>query len=399
MTDQQRRVEAVFQDLFGRPPCLAAAAPGRVNLIGEHVDYCDGFVLPMAIERETLIVAAPRPVVAGEPVARVHSTAFDETVELPLVPGGGPNAKTPGWSRYVAGVIAGFLDRGATIPPFDAVVDSTVPLGGGLSSSASLEVATATLLAALAGHSIAAMDLALLCQRAEHEFAGVPCGVMDQCAIALAKQDHLLLLDCRSLDAVQVPFARPDLTVLVTNSNVRHALGDGAYAARRADCERAAAILGVSSLREATLVQVEASRGELRDRGFRRARHVVTEIARTQAAAAAIKHGRWDDMGELMAESHASLRDDFEVSCPELDLLVELAAGERGVIGTRMTGGGFGGCTVTLVEAVLAEAVMAAVARGYQLETGRDATMFTTRPAAGVRLVPRGTGVTPAAIF
>ena len=131
MTDQQRRVEAVFQDLFGRPPCLAAAAPGRVNLIGEHVDYCDGFVLPMAIERETLIVAAPRPVVAGEPVARVHSTAFDETVELPLVPGGGPNAKTPGWSRYVAGVIAGFLDRGATIPPFDAVVDSTVPLGGG----------------------------------------------------------------------------------------------------------------------------------------------------------------------------------------------------------------------------------------------------------------------------
>jgi galactokinase len=392
MTNQQQRVDAVFRDLFGRPPVVAAAAPGRVNLIGEHVDYCGGFVLPMAIERETVIAAAPRPVVAGEPVARVHSTAFQETVELPLVSCGGPNAETPSWSRYVAGVIAGFLDRGATIPSFDAVVDSTVPLGGGLSSSASLEVATATLLAALADHSIAAMDLALLCQRAEHAFAGVPCGVMDQCAIALAKQDHLLLLDCRSLDAVQVPFARPDLTVLVTNSNVRHALDDGGYATRRADCERAAAILGVSSLREATLVQVETFRGKLDDRGFRRARHVVTEIARTQAAAAALKHGRWDALGELMAESHASLRDDFEVSCPELDLLVDLAAGEPGVIGTRMTGGGFGGCTVTLVEAARAEAVMAAVARGYQLRTGRDATMFTTRPAAGARMVPRGGG-------
>jgi galactokinase len=387
MTNQQQRVDAVFRERFGRPSVLAAAAPGRVNLIGEHVDYCGGFVLPMAIERETVIVAAPRPVAGGAPVARVHSTAFQETVELPLVPGEGPAAETPGWSRNVAGVIAGFLDRGAMIPSFDAVIDSTVPLGGGLSSSASLEVATATLLAALADHAISPLDLAVLCQRAEHDFAGVPCGVMDQCASVLAKHDHLLLLDCRSLDVVQVPFHRHDLLVLVTNSNVRHSLDDGGYAARRADCERAAAILGVASLREATLVQVEASRGELGDRGFRRARHVVTEIARTQAAATAITHGRWDEMGELMAESHRSLRDDFEVSCPELDLLVELAASERGVIGTRMTGGGFGGCTVTLVEAARAEAVMAAVTQRYRLETGRDCTMFTTRPAAGARLV------------
>jgi len=387
MTDQQQRVDAVFRDRFGRSPVVAAAAPGRVNLIGEHVDYCGGFVLPMAIERETLIVAAPRPVAGGAPVARVHSTAFQETVELPLVPGGGVPVEAPGWSRYGAGVIAGFLDRGATIPPFDAVVDSTVPLGGGLSSSASLEVATATLLAALAGHAIKAMDLALLCQRAEHNFAGVPCGVMDQCASALCTRDHLLLLDCRSLDSVQVPFHRPDLLVLVTNSNVRHSLDDGGYAARRADCERAAAILGVASLREATAARVDAARGALGEICFRRARHVVTEIARTQAAATALTHGRWDALGALMAESHASLRDDFEVSCPELDLLVELAANERGVIGTRMTGGGFGGCTVTLVEAARAEAVMTAVRRGYRLETGRDCTPFTTRPAAGARLL------------
>jgi galactokinase len=387
MTNQQQRVDAAFRERFGRPPVLAAAAPGRVKLIGEHVDYCGGFVLPMAIERETVMAAAPRPMAGNAPVARVHSTAFQETVELPLVPGGSLPSDTPGWSLYVAGVIAGFLDRGATIPSFDAVIDSTVPLGGGLSSSASLEVATATLLAALADHAISPLDLAVLCQRAEHDFAGVPCGVMDQCASVLATPDHLLLLDCRSLDVVQVPFHRHDLLVLVTNSNVRHSLDDGGYAARRADCERAAAILGVASLREATLVQVEASRGELGDRGFRRARHVVTEIARTQAAATAITHGRWDEMGKLMAESHRSLRDDFEVSCPELDLLVELAASDRGVIGTRMTGGGFGGCTVTLVEAARAEAVIAAVTQGYRLETGRECTPFTTRPAAGARLV------------
>jgi len=380
-------VEAVFHDLFGRPPVLAARAPGRVNLIGEHVDYCGGFVLPMAIERETVMAAAPRTAVAGPAVARVHSTAFQETVELPLVPAHAVPMELRGWARYVEGVITGFLDRGATIPPFDAVVDSTVPLGGGLSSSASLEVATATLVAALAGHAIAAMDLVLLCQRAEHEFAGVPCGVMDQCASALCTADHLLLLDCRSLDTVQVPFARPDVAVLVINSNVRHALDDGGYAARRADCQRAAALLGVTSLREATLAQVEAARGGLGDRGFRRARHVVTEIARTTAAAGALTHGRWDALGALMAESHASLRDDCEVSCPELDLLVKLAAGESGVIGTRMTGGGFGGCTVTLVEAARLDAVMAAVSQGYRRATGRDCTMFTTRPAAGARLV------------
>jgi len=245
----------------------------------------------------------------------------------------------------------------------------------------------ATLVAALAGHAIGPLEVALLCQRAEHEFAGVPCGVMDQCASILCIRDHLLLLDCRSLAVVQVPFQRPDLLLLVTNSNVRHALNDGGYAARRADCQRAAAILGVPSLREATLAEVEASRDALGETVFRRARHVVTEIARTLDTAAALASDRWDELGELMAASHASLRDDYEVSCPELDLLVELAAAQTGVIGTRMTGGGFGGCTVTLVEADRADAVKGAVARGYRQGTGRECAMFTTRPAAGARLV------------
>ena len=387
MTHQQRRADAVFREQFGRPSLLAATAPGRVNLIGEHVDYCDGFVLPMAIERETVVVAAPRSVVGGEPIARLYSTAYRETVDVPLVPTAHWRPEGGGWASYVAGVIAGFLDRGATIPAFDAVVDSTVPLGGGLSSSASLEVALATLVAAVAGHAIGPLELAMLCQRAEHEFAGVPCGVMDQCASVLCIRDHLLLLDCRSLACVQVPFQRPDLLVLVTNSNVSHALNDGGYAARRADCQRATAILGVPSLREATLAEVEASRDALGETGFRRARHVVTEIARTLDAATAIAQDRWAELGELMAASHVSLRDDFAVSCPELDLLVELAVAQPGVLGSRMTGGGFGGCTVTLVEAARADAVMAAVARGYRQGTGRDCSLFTTRPAAGAGLV------------
>lgn len=211
----------------------------------------------------------------------------------------------------------------------------------------------------------------------------MPCGVMDQCASALCVRDHLLLLDCRSLDMVQVPFNRPDL--LVTNSNIRHALNNGEYPQRRQDCQWAAAILGVALLREATLGQVEAFRDELGDTGFRRARHVVTEIARTQAAAVALFAGDSDALGGLMAASHESLRRDYEVSCAELDLLVDLNAVEPGVIGTRMTGGGFGGCTVTLLEAAAAETVMTAVALGYRQGAGRDCTMFTTRPAAGAR--------------
>ena len=409
MNDQRQRTCAEFERRFDRPPEWVAIAPGRVNLIGEHVDYCGGSVLPMAIERYTMIAAAPRPAAAGSASGRVFSTAVGATAEIPIGPAGGTagdpggdpsgamagamavSTGLPGWTHYLHGVIAGFLARGAAVPAFDAVVDSTVPLGGGLSSSASLEVALATLLAALSDTRIEPLDLALLCQRAEHDFAGVPCGVMDQCASVLCTADHLLLLDCRSLTATQVPFAREDLLVLVTNSNVRHALNDGEYGRRRSDCEQAARVLAVPLLRDATLAQVEAAREALGPRVHARARHVVTEIDRTRRAADAIAAGRWAELGLLMAESHASLRDDYEVSCPELDLLVDLAAAERGVIGTRMTGGGFGGCTVTLVEAAHAQAVMDRVAQEYRRHTGRECTMFTTRPAQGamIQTTPR----------
>lgn len=371
---------AVFARRFAGRPRFASVAPGRVNLIGEHVDYCGGFVLPMAIERFTTIAAAPRSD-AGPAVARFHSLVKDETVEIPL--SSGPILPLPGWAAYVTGVLAGFQARGLVPPPFDAVIDSTVPLGGGLSSSASLEVAVALLVARMTGATVAPLDLALLCQKAEHEHAGVPCGVMDQCAAALAREGHLLLLDCRSLAAEHVPFDRDDVLVLVADTNVRHALTDGGYARRRADCEAAAATLGLPLLRDATPDAVDGIRAAVGDVVHRRARHVVGEIARTRAAAAALAAGRWAEVGSLMAASHASLRDDFEVSCPELDALVELAVAQPGVIGSRMTGGGFGGCTVTLVEEPHAAAAAAAIAAGYKARTGRDCTLFTTRPAPG----------------
>ena len=388
----QQPIRQLFQQHYARLPQWVAVAPGRVNLIGEHVDYCGGFVLPMAIERFTSIAAAPAPAdrCAGPARARLWSAALQRTVEIPLSATAAPvpTAAADGWANYVRGVVAGFSARGVCVPAFDAVIDSTVPLGGGLSSSAALEVATATLLAAMTGHAIAPLELARLCQRAEHEYAGVPCGIMDQCASTLCQEDHLLLLDCRSLETKQVPFTRPDVVVLITNSNVRHEHSCGAYAERRAECERAAALLGVESLRAATLEQVEAAQASLGAVGYRCARHVVTEIARTVAAAAALQNNNWSALGPLMAASHASLRDDYKVSCLELDLLVELACAQPGVIGSRLTGGGFGGCTVTLVEAARAAAAAAAIALGYRLQTGRECTLFTTRPVGGARLEP-----------
>lgn len=386
MNDQRRRVCEEFRRRFGRPPEWLAVAPGRVNLIGEHVDYCGGLVLPMAIERFTMIAAAVRPADAGR-VARVSSTALSREASLPLDAAAAPPGAEDSWANYVQGVIAGFRDRGAAVPAFDAVIDSTVPLGGGLSSSASLEVAMASLLAAVTETPVEPLDLARLCQQAEHDYAGVPCGLMDQCASTLCTAGHLLLLDCRSLEATHVPFMRDDLLVLVANTNVRHSLTDGEYARRRADCAAAAGVLGVPLLRDASLADVTAARERLGPRAFARARHVVTEIERTRQAAAAIAAGRWAEVGTLMAESHASLRDDYEVSCPELDLLVELAVNEPGVVGSRMTGGGFGGCTVTLVEADRAAGAMDRMVRAYRERAGRECTMFTTRAAQGATVM------------
>jgi galactokinase len=380
------RVSADFSNSFGRLPRWIVAAPGRVNVIGEHVDYNDGFVLPMAIEFFA-VMSADR-TSDGQNVIRIRSSAEPEPavidLSVPLQPG------TPRWSNYPRGVVAGCVARGLNPGGLDVVLHSTVPLGGGLSSSASLEVCTATLVEAVCGNPMDPVEKALLCQKAEHEFAGVPCGIMDQFISVMGRADHLLLLDCRSRTTELVPMGDPSVELLIANTNVRHELGSSQYAKRRAQCEAAAKILRVPSLRDASIADLDRAKSIMDGVVFRRARHVITEIERTVEAAARFRASEWQKAGELMYASHRSLRDDYEVSCAELDVLVESAEsiGVRGgVFGCRMTGGGFGGCAVALVRSDAATAISSQLAFQYKKKTGLDATIFGSRPAAGASIL------------
>jgi galactokinase len=267
---------------------------------------------------------------------------------------------------------------------------STVPLGGGLSSSAALEVCTATLIEAATGREIDPVEKALLCQKAEYEFADVPCGIMDQFVSVLGRENHLLLLDCRSRETQLVPMSDPSVELLIVNTNVKHELGNGEYARRRAECEQAAKILGVASLRDATVVMLEHAKGRMSEVVYRRTRHVIGEIERTVHAAEGIRASNWLSVGNLMYASHASLRDDYEVSCKELDAVVEIAGDigyKGGVYGCRMTGGGFAGCAVALVRTESVEAISQKVAADYKMKTGIEATIFVSRPAAGATVI------------
>lgn len=379
-----RRAATRFQERYGASPRWLAAAPGRVNIIGEHTDYNDGFVLPMAIERWTVFAASPFP----QPQAKLHSHALRSTATIDLSVS--VQRGDPAWANYARGVLAGFQQLGVKLPGFQALMDSNVPLGSGLSSSAALEVATATLLEAITGHRLDPVDKALLCQKAEHEFAGVPCGIMDQFTSALAQSNQLLLLDCRSRAVELVPMTDPSVAVMIINTNVRHALTGGEYAQRRAQCEAAAKSLDVPALRDIDLTHLLAARGRLDPLVFRRARHVVTEIERTLSAAKAIAASDWPRVGVFMEASHASLRDDYEVSCPELDCVVEIAkqlGSSTGVIGCRMTGGGFGGCAVCLVKADAVADLQPKISAEYQARTKIEPTIFVSRPANGARII------------
>lgn len=373
---------AHFKQRFGYNPQWTVAAPGRVNIIGEHTDYNDGFVLPMAIQRWTVIAARP----AKERRATIHSQALNSTATIDLATPA--RRDRPEWANYVRGVVAGFQQLDVEIQGFDALMKSTVPLGSGLSSSAALEVASATLLESVTGQPLDPIEKALLCQKAEHEFAGVPCGIMDQFTSALAREDHLLLLDCRSRQTELVPMSDPAIAVLIINTNVRHELASGEYGRRRAQCEEAARILGVKALRDTNLNALSAAQSRMTPVVFRRARHVVTEIDRTLNAARSIAASDWPRVGELMYASHASLRDDYEVSCPELDAVVELArtiGPAGGVIGCRMTGGGFGGCAVSLVQASAVDRISETLSKGYQQKTKLEPSIFVSRPADGAK--------------
>jgi galactokinase len=380
LIEQTRRE---FHRRFAAPCRQVVFAPGRVNLIGEHTDYNGGLVLPLAIEYGTAIAAAWEHDLGGEP---------SEFFSINLEQGDRWTAsETPGewrgdWSSYIRGVLAGFCTRGFVVPPFQAVVYSNIPLGGGLSSSAALTVATAALVQAAVGSRLDELELARLCQEAEQRFAGVPCGLMDPLCSLLGRRDSLLLIDFADLSIRYIPVDPRDVTFLIVDSGVRHALGDGQYAARRGECHAAAELLGKSSLSDVAPAELFESKPVLGSQQFRRARHVMNENQRVRQTAAALQRRDWGRAGECMYESHESLRDDFEVSCQELDLLVSLARGlgrAGGVWGARLTGGGFGGCTINLVDASRGAAIGEALAEAYAEKTGRKPRVLISRPADG----------------
>jgi galactokinase len=383
LADLATDAATLLRENFQSVATVTAAAPGRVNLIGEHIDYCDGFVLPFAIDRYVVIAATSNDSREGR-----IGTTFDKPVTLDL-----SKRKEPGqpkWANYIRGVIRGFQDRGHQIPGFDAFIVSSVPLGAGLSSSAALECAMATLLEGLLDTVLETREKGLLCQKAEHDFANVPCGIMDQFASVFGQANRLVLIDCKTGEPDLIPFENPDLTVLVSNTKVNHELSDGSYAERRKNTEDGLAIIGKDSWRDVTMADVEKDWDKLGDPVNRRARHVVGEIERTIAASKALEANDFEALGKLMAASHASLRHDFEVSCKELDLMVEIAHGigrKGGVIGARMTGGGFGGSTVTLCESGKAEAIAAQLATEYEAGTGIKPDIFASRPSLGAHLI------------
>jgi galactokinase len=382
----ERTVQTLAEDFarrFGGRPTIYQA-PGRVNLIGEHTDYNDGFVMPAAIAMYTWVAMAPR----SDRKLVVRSENFSEEAEFWLhqLPARGSGH----WSDYVVGVAKVLAESGIRSTGANLLICGDVPLGAGLSSSASLEVAVGYALMDLAGQKPDRTRLAQLCQRAENEFVGARCGIMDQFVASHGKRDHALLLDCRSLEYHLLPL-REDVRLVICNTMVRHAVAGGEYNRRRAECE--AGVQGLSkrfpdvrALRDATLEQLAALNSELPDKIFRRCRHVITENARVSAAAAALTRNDVAAFGDLMRESHRSMRDDFEISCPELDLMVQLAEQAKGVYGARMTGGGFGGCAINLVEADCVDAFQESVSEGYERVTGRRPEIYVCSVADGVGL-------------
>jgi galactokinase len=371
-----------FTARFGTHPRLIVRAPGRVNLIGEHTDYNEGFVLPIAIDRATFVAGRAR----TDHLINVYSEQFDaedsfsmEQIER--------SADHP-WSNYVRGVVKGMLARDLPLVGADLLIASDVPLGAGLSSSASLEVAVGYAMQLLNNVNLLGEELALLAQGAENSFVGMQCGIMDQFMAALGRAGHALLLDCRDLSYRPIPIP-PDVRVVVCDSGVRHSLVGSEYNERRAACQEAVRLLRqrlpkITALRDVSPEQLAANADLLSPAVLPRARHVVSEISRTLKAAEALERADLAGFGRLMYESHASLRDDYEVSVPEIDALVEIARGLPGCYGSRITGGGFGGSTVSLVSIGAVDAFAEQLAADYRARTGGEARVLVSTPSEGV---------------
>ncbi|HEX8990653.1 MAG TPA: galactokinase [Anaerolineales bacterium] len=388
--DIETRLARAFREEFGAAPAHIARAPGRVNLLGEHVDYNDGFVLPAAIDRATHVAFAA----AAGRTTRLRALDFNQSVAFDLdrlqsktdLSG----AALTGWARYPAGVAWSLSEHGEEIEGMNAVYASDVPRGAGLSSSASVELAFATAWMSLGGWELPPMQLALLCQKAENKYVGVNCGIMDQFASACGQRDRLLLLDCRSLEYRSLPLPA-EVDIVIADTTVRHSLITSAYNARRAACEEAVRLLqrklpGIRSLRDVSVADFDRLASSLPPEIEKRARHVVEEIDRTLRAVEVLEHGDLRGFGIAMNASHTSLRDLYEVSCPEADAMVRIAQSLDGCYGARITGGGFGGCTVNLVSRDRTSAFVTHLGAAYERETGLHPEIYVCTASEGAGL-------------
>jgi galactokinase len=380
-------VRETYFKKFGAQPAYIARAPGRVNLLGEHVDYNDGFVLPAAIDRTTYIAFAP----ANSEHTTLEAADFGETAVFSLdtlaTKSQTDGSAMPEWARYPAGVMWALSGAGFATPAMQAVFASDIPRGSGLSSSASVEMAFGVAWQKLAGMNIEPMEMALLAQKAENKYVGVNCGIMDQFASACGVADRLLYLDCRSLQWQTVPLSQ-QVAIIVADTTVRRKLTSGEYNKRRDACEAAVSLLkedlpGITALRDVSVEDFNRFSSKLPDEVEKRARHIVEEIERTQQAIPLLESANFARFGQLMNECHASLRDLYEVSCPELDVMARVAQSLSGCYGARLTGAGFGGCTVNLVEREQAEEFAKALSAGYESKCGLHPEIYICRASEG----------------
>ena len=372
---------AAYSRRYGSVPTTAALAPGRVEIMGNHTDYNGGFVLPAALDKTTAIVG----VATGSDAIKIYAADFRREA----VSSAGDLQRDPhnSWASYVLGVVDQLKQLGIQIGGFQAVIHSDVPGGAGLSSSAALEVATALFLKQLFPFDLGPMEIARLCQKAENEFVGVPCGILDQFSSVFGIEDGLLFLDCLTLEHSAVKMGRDDIALVICDSNVKHAHAGGDYTTRRAECMAAAAYFGKQLLREVTWEEFEGGKSGLPENQRKRAAHILGEDARVLAMREAAKAGDTAQMGRLLAEGQASCRDLFENTSPEIDLLAELATALPGCIGAKMTGGGWGGCTINLVYADAVPEFCQALAASYKERTGNTASVYACRAAQGARAV------------
>jgi galactokinase len=383
-----------FREVFGTTPAGIVFAPGRVNLVGEHTDYNDGFVLPMAVERGIALAFGPR----DDDLLRVHSADVAQTRDVPLselardsAAEGDNRGQRGGWVAYVAGVAWAMLGAGLPVRGTSIALTADLPIGAGLSSSAALEIGVARALAAISGWEWEPKTAALLGQRAEREFAGVACGIMDQLAVAAARENSALFIDCRTLDTRDVPLPA-GIAIVIFDSGVKRGLASSAYNERRASCERVVEALRVrhpevTALRDADMPMLEAARAAVDATDYLRARHVIEENPRPAAMSAAFAARDMEAAGRAMRDSHVSLRDLYAVSTPELDALVDAASAQAGCYGARLTGAGFGGCVVAMADASAVESLKASVAEQYRARCGRETYAIVSRASAGARLV------------